>query len=191
MIDLRIKGLPSHIDVAGESFLIKTDFRLWLDFDKKISSKDCRLVDLLYLLDDCYDSAICFEWLFEHPMDFCNALMQFYSNPNKTPKKSDTGAEKVLDYIEDGEYIYSSFLQAYNIDLVDVEELHWHKFKALLLGLPDNTKIKEIMSMRGWKKSNKTYEEQAKENKKAWELPSDNNYDTELLEGVNDEFYNC
>lgn len=171
MIDLRIKGLPSNIIVAGRSFLIKTDFRLWLDFDKKIASKDCRLVDLLYLLDDCYDNIGCFEWLFEHPTDFCSALMQFYSNPNKTPKKSDTGAENVLDYIEDGEYIYASFLQAYNIDLVDVEELHWHKFKALLLGLPDNTKIKEIMAMRGWKKSNKTYEEQAKENKRAWELP--------------------
>lgn len=191
MIDLRVKGLPSHIDVAGRSFLIKTDFRLWLDFDKKLSSKDCRLVDLLYLLDESYYTDTCLECLFANPREFCSELMQFYTNANLTPKKGDTGADRVIDYIEDGEYIYASFLQAYNIDLVDVEELHWHKFKALLLGLPDNTKIKEIMSMRGWRKSNKTYEEQAKENKKAWELPKDNNYDADLLEEINNEFYNC
>lgn len=191
MIDLRVKGLPNNLIVAGRSFLIKTDFRLWIDFDKKITSKDCRLVDLIYLLDDVYDTMECLEWLFEHPEEFVNSLMIFFTNANITPKKEISSSVRIIDYVEDGEYIYSSFLQAYGIDLVDVEELHWHKFKALLLGLPDSTKMKEIMSMRGYEKNNKSYEEQAKENKRVWQLPVIEYIDEDIMNEINNEFYGC
>ncbi|HFU4000645.1 TPA: Gp15 family bacteriophage protein [Streptococcus suis] len=52
----------------------------------------------------------------------------------------------------DGDYIYASFLQAYNIDLVEVcDSLHWQKFNALLNGLPNGTKFVEILKIRSWK----------------------------------------
>lgn len=51
----------------------------------------------------------------------------------------------------DGVYIYSSFLQAYNIDLIEVQgKLHWQKFNALLNGLPSNTKFAEVLKIRSW-----------------------------------------
>lgn len=57
-----------------------------------------------------------------------------------------------VDYClyEDAEYIYSSFLQCYGIDLIDVQgELHWDKFNALLQGLSDDSKFMRVVEIRG------------------------------------------
>lgn len=49
----------------------------------------------------------------------------------------------------DADYIYSSFIQAYGIDLIDVRgELDWAKFNALLIGLPNETKFKQVIEIR-------------------------------------------
>ena len=45
--------------------------------------------------------------------------------------------------------IYAAFLSEYGIDLQDVEDLHWWKFSALFDALPDDTKIKQVMRIRG------------------------------------------
>lgn len=56
--------------------------------------------------------------------------------------------EPIMDYKEDAELIYSAFLQQYGIDLWEIEFLHWHKFKALLLGLTENTQFKKVIEIR-------------------------------------------
>lgn len=71
--------------------------------------------------------------------------------PQKPREDSDDG--KPLYSIKyDGEFIFSSFMQAYNIDLIEEQgKLHWQKFNALLSGLPDGTKLIEVMKIRAWK----------------------------------------
>ena len=54
----------------------------------------------------------------------------------------------VIDFNQDSDAIYSSFLQAYGIDLFDVQFLHWKKFSALLSGLPQDTKLAYIVDIR-------------------------------------------
>lgn len=73
-------------------------------------------------------------------------------NPMKTVA-SDKGQERApYDIRFDGDYIYASFLQAYGIDLFDVQgKLHWKKFNALLSGLPEGTKFMEVIKIRKWK----------------------------------------
>ncbi|MGT2866615.1 Gp15 family bacteriophage protein [Streptococcus fryi] len=73
----------------------------------------------------------------------------------KKPKDDPDSDDKPLFNVKyDGEYIFSSFMQAYNIDLIEQQgELHWQKFNALLSGLPDNTKFVEVMKIRAWKPS--------------------------------------
>ncbi|MEE3692562.1 Gp15 family bacteriophage protein [Streptococcus suis] len=73
----------------------------------------------------------------------------------KRPKEDPDNEEKPLFSIKyDGEYIFSSFMQAYNIDLIEEQgKLHWKKFNALLSGLPDGTKFVEVMKIRAWKPS--------------------------------------
>lgn len=55
----------------------------------------------------------------------------------------------VLDFEEDGDYIYASFMQEYGIDLIDAQgKLPWRKFLYLFNGLSADTKIKQVMRIR-------------------------------------------
>lgn len=54
---------------------------------------------------------------------------------------------RCVDFVQDEKYIYSSFMQAYGIDL-HVTKPHWLEFLDLFEGLPDNTIIKRIMDIR-------------------------------------------
>lgn len=57
--------------------------------------------------------------------------------------------KKTWDIIKDGGFIYSSFMQAYRIDLFEVQDiLHWHKFEQLLSDLPEDTKFKKVVDIR-------------------------------------------
>lgn len=55
----------------------------------------------------------------------------------------------VLDFEEDGDYIYASFMQDYGIDLIDQQgRLPWKKFIYLFNGLSSGTKIRQVMQIR-------------------------------------------
>lgn len=72
----------------------------------------------------------------------------------KTDKKASDNQnnEKVIDFIKDGEYIYSSFFNAYHIDLKEkIDKLLWIDFITLLNNLPDNSKMKEVIRIRKMK----------------------------------------
>ena len=65
--------------------------------------------------------------------------------------------------------IYAAFLQQYNIDLIDVEELHWWKFLALLKGL-NGTKLDDVMKWRNYKKDTRPNVDVYEELRDAWEI---------------------
>ena len=88
--------------------------------------------------------------------------------PKKTKDAQDYDDKPLFNIKYDGEYIFSSFMQAYNIDLIEQQgKLHWQKFNALLSGLPDGTKFGEVMKIRAWKPSRG---ESSKEKQKMREL---------------------
>lgn len=98
-------------------------------------------------------------------------------NPMKTTV-SNSGQEKApYDIRFDGDYIYASFLQAYGIDLFDVQgKLHWKKFNALLSGLPEGTKFMEVVKIRKWKPQkgdSAEYKEEMRKLQKDYALPND------------------
>ena len=98
-------------------------------------------------------------------------------NPMKTTA-SNSGQEKApYDIRFDGDYIYASFLQAYNIDLFDVQgKLHWKKFNALLSGLPEGTKFMEVIKIRKWKPQkgdSAEYKEEMRRLQKDYALPNE------------------
>lgn len=91
---------------------------------------------------------------------------------------SDEPKEKApYDIRYDGDYIYASFLQAYGIDLFDVQgKLHWKKFNALLSGLPEGTKFMEVVKIRKWKAQkgdSAEYKEEMRRLQKDYALPND------------------
>ena len=185
MIDLRKKGLPNAITVNGNSFLINTDFRKWIKVGKMLEEK-CTIIDLA---EEVIQSISLVE-LLENSEEILSKLLEFYTNPNATPRGDSNDTTPIIDYVEDGEYIVGSFMQAYGIDLT-ICDMHWHMFKALLLSLPENSKMKQIMQMRSYKKSNVSYEKQQENLKKAWELhKKENNEISDIMSEINKEFYN-
>ncbi|MBR6616322.1 MAG: hypothetical protein IKL00_00415 [Oscillospiraceae bacterium] len=64
-------------------------------------------------------------------------------------KKSDRKRLKCFDFLQDGAYLYASFLMDYGIDLTqECGRLHWWKFVALFQGLSERTKMREVMRIR-------------------------------------------
>lgn len=98
-------------------------------------------------------------------------------NPMKTTASDDTKQRAPYDIRYDGDYIYSSFLQAYGIDLFDVQgELHWRKFNTLLSGLPEGTKLMEVIKIRKWKPQkgdSSEYKEEMRRLQKDYALPNE------------------
>ena len=84
----------------------------------------------------------------EEKQKLLSVITQRYVEVEKRPqiKKSPF---PVLDFEQDGDYIYASFMQAYRIDLIEEQgRLPWKKFLYLFNGLPADTKIKQIMRIR-------------------------------------------
>jgi hypothetical protein len=52
---------------------------------------------------------------------------------------------------KDAEFIFAGFMQDYQINLFKEQgKLHWYIFQALLSGLSENTKFRQIIGIRQW-----------------------------------------
>ena len=110
-------------------------------------------------------------------------VLDLVGNPIKSKirsKSQSEGTKRLFSLKYDAEYIYSSFLQAYGIDLIDAQNsLHWKKFNALLNGLPSDTKFAEVLKIRSYKPQkgdSKQYKESMRKLKKEYALPKDFDY---------------
>ena len=160
MMDLTKRGLPNVVEIDGIPYSIYTDFRVWMRFSIAVSKmKSTDRIDISYLFKN------------ERPT-YCNIadLMTFCRPENPLPRAIRSSNVVVLDYELDADLIYSAFLGQYGIDLVEVQELHWHKFLALLNSLNESTKLREVMGYRCYEKNNdKDYDVYA-EMRRAWEI---------------------
>lgn len=79
-------------------------------------------------------------------------IIWFYScgkSEEKTGQKNIKNKSKqIYSYEFDNDLIYSAFKNQYNVDLEEIEYLHWWKFKAMFNGLKSDNRIVEIMGYR-------------------------------------------
>lgn len=80
-------------------------------------------------------------------------IIWFYScgeSEEKTSQKTKSNRKnkQIYSYVFDNDLIYSAFKNQYNIDLAEIDYLHWWKFKAMFNGLKADNKIVEIMGYR-------------------------------------------
>lgn len=165
MIDLRNKELPSRLVWEGGSCEILTDFRIWITFGQFLRDKPQKIWFGIFPSQKPPKTD---AWI--HP------AIEFLQSPNIVPRATRTPTNiKALDLIVDGEFIVSSFQQAYGIDLTNTDYMHWHRFKALLEGLPDNTRMSKIMGYRTWTPADEKREHKdfMAEQRAAWALPID------------------
>lgn len=154
-------SLPNTVLTGGREFPVFTDFRVWMKFEISITKMgvgDLIPVDYLFSCDK---------------PRYCRIedLLTF-SRPQNVLPRSVFGRSDVIvvDYELDSDLIYSAFLGQYGIDLIDVEHLHWHKFLALLAGVNDSTRLREVMGYRCYEKSTEKEDVWRLKLRRAWEI---------------------
>lgn len=148
MADILLDPLPT----VWEGRAIDPDFRpmVWLSNQlRRQTSND----DPLHLANEAL------RRFYREPVppleapDAFEAMERFYlaGYPPIASDGSSGGASSavaIYDYAFDAPFIVAAFQQAYHIDLT-TEKLHWFRFVALFLALPDDTKMHRIMEIRG------------------------------------------
>ena len=163
---------PETVDIGGRSVPIASGFREGIRFEMMALDENLTADHILanYFGADWpepYDEAIRAAIWFYH----CGEE-QTEEKPEPESKKKLKNNRRSYDFEIDAEAIYTSFLQTYGIDLL-AENLHWWIFRALLLGLPDETPFKQrvyyrIGSTKGMSaKQKKDFEER----RKRYQLP--------------------
>lgn len=88
-------------------------------------------------------------WLLSD-MERVELLDRIMKEKIQLPLRPQIGTQrKLMDFEADSDYIYASFKQAYGMDLIKERgKLSWKNFCELLDGLPEKTKLKEVMRIR-------------------------------------------
>lgn len=160
MIDLKQRGLPNTIMVGGKPYSVYTDFRVWLRVSEDLQYlKPGKYVDVKYIFKNDYPPKIAI-----------NDILTFLSPPQELPRRVRTTSNAIaIDYTIDADLIWAAILGQYGIDLVEVEELHWWKFLAMIRGLNESTKMREVMGIRCYEK-HKGKDDPYEQMRMAWEI---------------------
>lgn len=178
MINLTTKALPNTVEVDGELFSINTDFRYWLKYAIDITKlQPGEVYSVAYLFKNDVPRLNSFE-----------ALNRFAFPKTEIPRQIGSFSDEIiLDYEIDADLIYAAFLGQYGIDLL-AKDMHWYVFVALLKGLNDSTKLREVMGYRSYKKDTRKNVDIYEELKTAWQIIPSTPYMDEEAQRFSDIF---
>lgn len=159
MANILLDILPETVDIDGIEYRINSDFRISILFELLMQDDELgkrqKLVQGLQL------------YYPEIPHNVTMAvdkMIWFYRCGKETGNGghgSGSGrAKQIYSFEYDDDYIYAAFLEQYGIDLQDIEELHWWKFRALFRGLSEDTEFVKIMGYRSVKITSEMSKEQ-------------------------------
>lgn len=172
-MNILIDVLPTSVEINDMEYEINSDFRTSMLFELLTQDSSIRDNDKIRMALELYYPNI--------PKNVNEAIKQiiwFYRcGKDVTSSKGKANGKRtsrIYSFEHDDDYIYAAFMDQYNIDLQDIENLHWWKFKAMFLGLKENNKIVEIMGYRSMDLSKiKDKEQKAhyKKMQKIYEIP--------------------
>ena len=155
------KALPNTVICHGRAFSVYTDYRTWMSFE-------------IQLLNWREGDSFPIDYLFKNDVPLNPTLEELlaFSRPhNELPRKiSEDDDITVLDWEIDAELIYAAILGQYGIDLFETPDLHWHKFLAMIRGLNEQTKLREVMQYRAYKRETNKNVDQYERLRSAWEI---------------------
>lgn len=170
LCNMLLDELPT---TTPNGYKIETNFRNVIKFELLMQDRGLTIEEkLLYHYSLFYNKIENIEKQIEDMIWFyqCGKNNKKTSQQNK--RKEDI---QIYSYEFDDTYIYSAFLQQYNIDLINTKYMHWWKFKSLFESLNKDTRIVEIMGYRGVKlndfKDDKAMYKFYKKMKKIYALP--------------------
>ncbi|MDZ4181158.1 MAG: bacteriophage Gp15 family protein [Coriobacteriia bacterium] len=162
-------ALPDSVEAGGVTIPIRTDFRCGIRFEELLFAKgipDQTRVSLAL--------GIWFETVPQVDMQaLVDAMLGFY-RCGKQPVSGGSTAQ-VYSYEHDYDLIFSGFMSAYRIDLMDPAlSLHWWRFRALMWSLPDDSTFKTAVGWRSARPESgmgKEAKAHMRKMQKAWALP--------------------
>lgn len=181
-MNILIDRNPTSVYIDDVEYPINHDHRTSILFEMAIKDPELSEMEKLSVALNLYYDNI--------PKDIEKAwenIIWFYTlgeMDNKEKDKeggqeSNSFKEEIYSFEHDGDYIFSSFLTSYNIDLSE-EDLHWWKFMKLFNTLPEDTIIKKIIEIRNTKISSKMSKEERdkwRRLKDIYKLPEKENID--------------
>lgn len=152
--NILIDPLPLAIQVSGRDLPIETDFRTGILFEQLVESNEVPQEEKIAYAVNLYFPGRFPSNALEQ-VQAVDGMLWFYScgdeeraTQQDQQQNSTSIARRIYDYDIDAPLIYSAFLAQYNIDLQDIQYLHWWKFIAMFRGLAQHHKIVEIMGYR-------------------------------------------
>lgn len=137
-------------------------FELWNEKDIEPAHKIAISLEILLnepFMDNVHDveQLECMLLMWE---ELCERYFQEEANSGVTrdlkgnimPKQKKDSNIKAIDFAQDAELIFAAFKQSYGINLYEEQgKMSWGEFKALLNGVPKNTRLAEVIQIRLWK----------------------------------------
>ena len=138
-------SLPDSIELDGRRLEIYTDTMTALQCLTMIDDEDIPEV----IRVSCVIEAMVKESGEITPsmyVDAFSAILRFLKGYSVEGRRS---SEQLLSYSQDHALIVASFRQAYGMDIEDIQRTHWWEFQALLSGLPEDTRLSQVIALRG------------------------------------------
>lgn len=141
---------PEFIEINNKQYKINTDFKIALACFEALEDDDINDIARMYavislLLGVENNGEIDIPQFNNEDLDKVVKLLIKYLSCNS--EENTTVNKKDMDFIQDRDYIYASFLTDYQIDLENAE-MHWWKFCNLMKGLTDKCVLNKIRDIR-------------------------------------------
>ena len=168
--------LVDKLPTEYEGLKINTNFRSFILFELLMQDNKINKEDKIALAINLFYEEV--------PKDIKKAIdgvLWFYTRGKELKQKNSKNGnnekqKRIYSFEHDAELIYTAFLDQYNIDLNEIDQLHWFKFKAMFEGLKSDNKICEIMGYRAInvnKIKDKEEQKRYKKLQKEWALPDE------------------
>lgn len=139
--------LPRFVYMNRERYLINTDYRLFIKFEKEMQGNRTKEV-IIKTLSKFYPA---FSEIVEKNLlrEAIKKFLWFYScgkEQKQTTSSGKTKVDRIYDYDYDSELIWGAYWDR-GIDLT-TDNVHWWKFKALWNSLPSDCEFKKVIGYR-------------------------------------------
>lgn len=143
-MNLLVDKLPDGLTVDGVEYPISTDFRTAIRYELMQEESDTDFVaeGLLLFFGDNLPGNL------PGAIEQLNWFLSCGKQDRRVPTSARGNGRQAFSFSQDAEYVYAAFLDQYGIDLLDVEYMHWWKFRALFDSLRDDNRLMEIMGYR-------------------------------------------
>lgn len=155
------EAFPTSVDVLGVEYPIITDFREWIKFmdmaeDDEIPIEIKLQCMLQYFTEEIpRDLQAAVQALREFLLadELFDSIKQISLPQEGVDSSQEHDAEalnhvRAYDYTIDQGYVIQAFLEVYHIDLLEIDYMHWWKFRLLFEHLPEETAMKKLIYYR-------------------------------------------